>query len=94
MDPFEALVAVAGMVTLWFTFISVAALRGRRSAQNPAALLEELRALREEMRQLRQQNSDIILQLDASCRRSEQRLERLEAGLRQGEQVYRPALRE
>jgi hypothetical protein len=61
---------------------------GRTSADT---LLAELRALREEVSQLRQQNNDVVLSLDTTVHRLEQRVSSLDPGRRAAAGVLQPA---
>jgi len=65
-----------------------AAKLGRSGAD---AILAELRALREEVSQLRQQNNDVVLTLDTSVHRLEQRVTALQPGRQAGSGAPEPA---
>lgn len=52
--------------------------RGRRK-KGDDAILRELRELKDEVRQLRRQNNDVVLSLDGSVQRLDQRLGYLES---------------
>ena len=52
-----------------------------RRLKNGPGLQEELRGLRDEVSQLRKQNNDVILSLDHTLQRLEQRMEHVENGV-------------
>lgn len=74
-----AIVAIAcgtGIVVTFLHTIKAAFLR--RGQNEPASLVNEIRALREEVQHVRQQNNDVILSLDSQVRTLDRRMDRLE----------------
>jgi hypothetical protein len=92
MDPDMVFVMpIALMFIMCSTGVAVYAIKsifGNRGTVKQDALLDEIRSLREEVLALRRQNNDVVLALDTSLQRIDQRLTHAEtrgslgAGLR------------